>query len=112
MVPIDDYAEKPDMDINEVEITEDSEKIKEIARSMLNRTTGSIRTRSLVYFKNTISGRENYQVCPTRVRIKQGEVGTGIIVCDCLVRFRSLFVLSIPPLKLDSVPRVIGLYRL
>ena len=65
MVPIDDYAEKPDMDINEVEITEDSEKIKEIARSMLNRTTGSIRTRSLVYFKNTISGRENYQVCQT-----------------------------------------------
>ncbi|KAL5257739.1 hypothetical protein ACHWQZ_G012604 [Mnemiopsis leidyi] len=61
MVPIDDYAEKPDMDINEVEITEDPEKIKEIARSMLNRTTGSIRTRSLVYFKNTISGRENYQ---------------------------------------------------
>ena len=65
MVPIDDYAEKPDMDINEVEITEDPEKIKEIARSMLNRTTGSIRTRSLVYFKNTISGRENYQVCRT-----------------------------------------------
>ena len=62
MVPIDDYTEKPDMDINEMEITEDPEKIKEIARSMLNRNTGSIVTRSLVYFKNTISGRENYQV--------------------------------------------------
>ena len=62
MVPINNYTEKPDMDINEMEITEDSEKIKEIARSMLNRTTGSIKTRSLVYFKNTISGRENYQV--------------------------------------------------
>ncbi|XP_063673879.1 voltage-dependent calcium channel subunit alpha-2/delta-2-like isoform X1 [Bolinopsis microptera] len=61
MVPIDDYTEKPDMDINEMEITEDPEKIKEIARSMLNRNTGSIVTRSLVYFKNTISGRENYQ---------------------------------------------------
>ena len=62
MVPIENYDEKPDMDINEMEITEDPEKIKEIAKSMLNRTSGSIKTRSLVYFKNTISGRENYQV--------------------------------------------------
>ena len=92
MVPIDDYAEKPDMDINEVEITEDSEKIKEIARSMLNRTTGSIRTRSLVYFKNTISGRENYQVCQTEEISKEWELQDY-----CLVRFRSLFVLSILP---------------
>ena len=62
MVPIENYSEQPDMDINEMEVTEDSETIKEIARSMLNRTTGSIQTRSLVYFKNTKSGRENYQV--------------------------------------------------
>ena len=62
MVPIENYTEKPDMDINEMEITERESDIKNIAKSMLNRVTGNITTKSLIYFKETIRGKENFQV--------------------------------------------------
>ena len=45
-----------------MEVTENSDDIIEVAKMMLNRTTGSFRTRSLVYFPNTIRGKETFQV--------------------------------------------------
>ena len=62
MGPIENYTEKPDMDINEMEITNSDSDIRNIAGSMLSRVTGNTTTKSLLYFKDTLRGKENYQV--------------------------------------------------
>ena len=62
MVPIEGYQEKPDMDLNDIEVTENPGDIVDITKLMLARKTTSIRTRSLLYFPDTVRGRETYQV--------------------------------------------------